>query len=85
MFVGDSGPTIEPKGSHDLIIGIIAHCLIWAERDFDRLTPGTPKAMELENLAKSIKARPILPPYHAIPPKAKKRSRNNRNRRGGQR
>lgn len=54
-------------------ISIIAHCLIWAERDFDRLTPGHPKADGLEQLAGAIDARPALSPYHPLPPPQPKR------------
>jgi hypothetical protein len=71
---------LEPTtGLGNRNISLIAYCLIWAERDFDRLTPGQPRADELERLAKSVDAKPILPPYKQLPPAApKKRARGRR-------
>lgn len=61
-------------------ISLITHCLIWAERDFDRLTPGHPKADGLEKLASSVKAVPVLPPYRTLPPPPSQPRRRKRGR-----
>ena len=75
--------TLEPNGDgHAANISLITHCLIWASRDFDRLTPGEPRKDGLERLAKKIEARPTLPAYHPIP---KSRRSGGRSRRGGKR
>jgi hypothetical protein len=58
---------ITPATDHRANISLIAHCLIWAERAIDRQLPGASRADELERLARSIKARPVLPPYHPVP------------------
>lgn len=71
--------SLVPAGDgHPNNISIIAHCLIWAERDFDRLVPRRSRAEELEKLARSIDARPTLPPYHPIPPSKRRNTRKNR-------
>jgi hypothetical protein len=80
-YVGDTGLSITPTGEHSSNIALVAHCLIWAERDFDRLTPGQPRAVELERLAKSINARPTLPPYHAVTSRPKPNNRKSRRQR----
>ncbi len=62
----EAGLRLRPSGDSRSSISLIAHCLIWAGRAFDRLTPGHPREDDLENLARQIKARPILPAYHPI-------------------
>ena len=71
---------LEPTaGLGDRNISLVTHCLIWTERDFDRITPGQPRADELERLADSLQAKPMLPPYKPLPPASpKKRSRKKR-------
>jgi hypothetical protein len=83
MFVADSGLSATPVGKHSSNMALIAHCLIWAERAFDRLTPGEPTRAGLEKIAQSINARPILGAYHPVAPPKKKN--NNRRGRGGRR
>lgn len=63
-------PLLDPSSGN---VTLIAHCLIWAERDFDRLTPGQPRADDLDRVANSINAVPMLPPYHPLPPAGPRR------------
>jgi hypothetical protein len=56
-------------------VSLIAHCLIWAGRDFDRLTPGHPRASDLEKLAEEISARPVLPSYQPVIRQGNRRSK----------
>jgi hypothetical protein len=71
--VGDHRLTLEPvSGDHSSYIALIAHCLIWAGRDFDRITPGQPRAEGLERLAQEVEARPVLPEYRPVPPAARR-------------
>jgi hypothetical protein len=67
---------------HEVNLAVLAYCLIWANRDLDTLTPGHPRAEELERLARSIEVAPVLPPYRPVPPPApsKKRGRGGRRR-----
>jgi hypothetical protein len=83
IFVPDTGPSSMPTGDHSANISLVAHCLIWTERAFDRLTPGHPKSAELESLAKSINARPILSPYHPVTPPSRQNKSGKGRRRGG--
>lgn len=77
--------TLEPSGDgHAANISLIAHCLIWAGRDFDRLTPGQPRTEGLERLAHEVKARPTLPAYRPIGQQSQKRRRRNRGRQHGE-
>jgi hypothetical protein len=77
--------TLEPGGDgHAANISLIAHCLIWAGRDFDRLTPGQPRAEGLERVAHEIMARPTLPAHHPVAP-AQKPGRRARRRGQGKR
>lgn len=82
MYCDSSGNlTLSPLQKDEDYISLVASCLIWTERDFDRLTPDHPKADGLERLASSIQAVPVLPKYRAIPPAPKKkRGRANRGR-----
>lgn len=80
---GNGNPTSKPQRTiHESNVAMLAYCLIWANRDMDTLTPGHPKADELERLAHSVHAAPVLPPYRPVPrpPRGKKRGR-----RGGRR
>jgi Family of unknown function (DUF5677) len=77
--------TLEPSGEGSPTnISLIAHCLIWAGRDFDGLSVKHPRAAGLEKLAKQIMARPTLPPYQQItsnrggPTRRSKRQRRKR-------
>jgi hypothetical protein len=64
-FLRDDGQlSLEPLSGYSSI-SIVAHCLIWAERDFARIDPGTPDIDGLERLAREINARPCPPPYDA--------------------
>jgi hypothetical protein len=73
--------TLVPSGGgHPANISLVAHCLIWAERDFDRLKPQQSRADQLGRLAVSIRARPVLPEYRSLPPAAS-RARNTRRHR----
>jgi hypothetical protein len=75
----------EPQREiHESNMALMAYCLIWANRDLDKLMPGQPRAEELERLAKSVEAAPVLPPYRVVPPpppsKKKNRGRGGRRR-----
>jgi hypothetical protein len=73
--------TLKPGGNgHPANMALIAHCLIWVGRAFDRITPEHPRADGLEKLAHSVSARPILPPYCPLPPPQASRSRGRRRR-----
>ena len=56
----------------------MAHCLIWAGRDFDRLTPGHPREKDLELLADQLDAANVLPPYGPKPPPGRRPGRRGR-------
>lgn len=77
-------PTNEPQRMvHRSNMALLAYCLIWANRDLDTLMPDHSRAGELERLAKSVEAVPMLPPYRVIPPtpqKNRKRGRRGRSR-----
>ena len=64
---------------------MIAYCLIWAQRDLDRLVPDPARAQGLEKLASAIEAVPVLPGYQppAPPPRGSSRSRTSRTRGAG--
>jgi hypothetical protein len=84
-YLDDSGkPTNEPQRIiHRSNMALLAYCLIWANRDLDKLMPGQPRAEELEKLAKSVEAVPMLPAYREVPPpprNKKKRGRGDRRR-----
>jgi hypothetical protein len=69
LYCDSSGKlTLTPSGHGEGDISLVAYCLIWAERDFDSITLGQPRADELTRLANSVQAKPSLPPYRAIPP-----------------
>lgn len=82
MYCDSSGNlVIAPLQKDEDYISLVASCLIWAERDFDRLTPGHPKTEGLEKLASEIQAVPALPEYRAVPPAPKTtKSRGSRQR-----
>jgi Family of unknown function (DUF5677) len=75
--------TRPQRKTHETNVEMLAYCLIWANRDFDMLTPGQPRTRELENLARSVQAAPVLPPYRPAPPPPQrpKRGRGGRRRR----
>lgn len=82
-YLNDHGDlTNEPQRvTHEGNLALVAHCLIWANRDLDSLTPRQPRADELERLARSIQAAPVLPAYRPVPPAPRKKKRG----RGGRR
>jgi hypothetical protein len=59
-------------------IALIAHCLIWAERDFERLIPNPERVDSLKRLAASVEAKPTLPPYRVVPPPSPKERKRHR-------
>lgn len=62
---------LMPRSSHPANVTLVAHCLIWAQRAFDRLLPDPSRAQGLKNLASAIQALPVLPDYQpAAPPQA---------------
>jgi Family of unknown function (DUF5677) len=66
IFIDKMGRlSLTPLGGYSSV-ALVAHCLIWAERDLDRITPNAPQADGLEKLARAINARPSLPPYRAV-------------------
>jgi hypothetical protein len=74
---------LTPRLSHSSNIMLVAHCLIWAQRAFDRLLPDPPRTQGLKNLAAAIKAVPVLPEYQPVtlsPASAPKRRRAGRRR-----
>lgn len=73
---------LAPRLAHEANVSLVAHCLIWVQRAFDRLMPTPSKAEQLEKLANAVQARPVLPEYKPVAPKpqARKTSRR-RNRR----
>jgi hypothetical protein len=74
--------TLKPNGpGPDGNVMMLAYCLIWAQRAFDQLMPGKPRAEGLEKLAHSVRAKPIIPKYRPIPPKARN-TRRSRARQG---
>jgi hypothetical protein len=80
----EGNPVNQPQRRvHEVNVAVLAYCLIWANRDVDTLTPGHPRAEELEKLARSIEVAPALPPYRPVPPPVpgKKRGRGGRRRR----
>jgi hypothetical protein len=75
-------PTLSTKpsgnGLADGSLALMAHCLIWAGRDFDRLTPGHPREKDLELLANQLDAANVLPPYNPKPPPGRRPGRRGR-------
>jgi hypothetical protein len=62
---------LTPRFSHPANVQLVAHCLIWAQRAFDRLLPDPSRAQGLKNLASAIQAIPVLPDYQPpAPPEA---------------
>jgi hypothetical protein len=77
---------ITPRLDHPANVTLVAYCLIWAQRAFDRLLPDPARAQGLENLAGAIQAIPVLPDYQPpTPPKtdASGGRRSRRKRAGG--
>jgi hypothetical protein len=73
---------LTPRLAHEANVSLVAHCLIWTQRAFDRLMPTPSRAEQLEKLANSIQARPVLPDYKAVTPKPQAgRTRSRRSRR----
>jgi hypothetical protein len=54
---------LTPRLSYRANVALVAHCLIWAQRAFDRLLPDPSRVQGLKNLANAIQAIPILPDY----------------------
>jgi hypothetical protein len=68
---------LTPRLGYPASVQMIAHCLIWAQRDLDRLVPDPARAQGLEKLAGAIGAVPILPSYQPpAPPLSRGSSRS---------
>jgi hypothetical protein len=77
---------LTPRSTHTANVALVAHCLIWAQRAFDRLLPAASRAQGLKNLAGAIQAIPILPDYQPpAPPQAGASSGRRRRRRATRR
>ena len=83
-YIDPSGAfRLTPRLSHTANVQLVAHCLIWAQRAFDRLLPDPSRTQGLKNLASAIQAIPVLPDYQpsaAPPPGASGRGRRRRRR-----
>ena len=65
---------LTPRLGYPASVQMIAHCLIWAQRDLDRLVPDPARAQGLEKLASAIGAVPVLPGYQPPAPPASRGS-----------
>jgi hypothetical protein len=72
---------LTPRFSHSANVQLVAHCLIWAQRAFDRLLPDPSRAQGLKNLASAIQAIPVLPDYQPPDPAQAGASGGRRSRR----
>jgi len=54
---------LTPRNNHPANVTLIAYCLVWAQRAFDRLLPDPSRVQGLKNLASAIQAVPVLPDY----------------------
>ena len=70
--------TLKPPAN----VTLVAQCLIWAQRAFDRLLPDPSRAQGLKNLASAIQALPVLPDYQPAAPPQAGTSGGRRSRRG---
>jgi hypothetical protein len=52
---------LTPRLGYPASVQMIAHCLIWAQRDLDKILPDLARAQGLEKLASAIGAVPELP------------------------
>ena len=73
---------LAPRRAHTADVSLVAHCLIWAQRAFDRLLPDPARARGLNHLAGAIQAIPVLPDYQPLAPHPAGASNNRRGRRG---
>jgi hypothetical protein len=77
---------LTPRLSHQANVTLVAHCLIWTQRAFDRLLPDPTRAQGLKNLASAIQAIPVLPDYQpTAPPQAGSSGRRRTRRRRAKR
>lgn len=77
-YAGASGLTMAPQGDlHRGNFALLAPCLIWSGRALDRLVSGQPRTAQLEALAGSLGAAPILPPWQPAPPAPQRKGRRN--------
>jgi hypothetical protein len=67
---------LTPRLGYPESVQMIAHCLIWAQRDLDRLVPDPARAQGLEKLASAIGAVPVLPGYQPSAPPSPRGSHN---------
>lgn len=72
---------LTPHSSHSANVTLVAHCLIWAQRAFERLLPDPSRAQGLKNLASAIQALPVLPGCRTVTPLQADSSGGRRNRR----
>jgi hypothetical protein len=61
---------LTPRLGYPASVQMIAHCLIWAQRDLDKILPDPAGAQGLEKLARAIGAVPVLPGYQPPAPPA---------------
>jgi hypothetical protein len=61
---------LTPRLGYPASVQMIAHCLIWAQRDLDKILPDPARAQGLEKLASAIGAVPVLPGYQPPAPPA---------------
>ncbi len=80
---GSSALQLAPRRSHAADVSLLAHCLIWAQRAFNRLLPDPDRAQGLQNLAGAIQAIPVLPDYR--PPSVPQRPAGSKRKRRGRR
>ena len=69
---------LTPRLGYPASVQMIAYCLIWAQRDLDRLVPDPARAQGLEKLARAIGAVPVLPGYQSAAPPASRGSGSSR-------
>jgi hypothetical protein len=61
---------LTPRLGYPASVQMIAHWLIWAQRDLDKVLPDPARAQGLEKLASAIGAVPVLPGYQPPTPPA---------------
>jgi hypothetical protein len=80
----DGRPALSVKPYVDIHRGnvpLLAHCLLWANRDLDDLTTEQAKRAGLEKLAATVSVPPRLPEYRVSAAPAKRRGRRHRGKR----
>jgi hypothetical protein len=61
---------LTPRLGYPASVQMIAYCLIWAQRDLDKVLRDPARAQGLEKLASAIGAVPVLPGYQPPAPPA---------------